>query len=413
MQFRSRAQSHSQNTKGFTLVETMVSLSVFMIVLVVAVGSLVSLIDANRKARSQRLVSDNLSTSLETMSRTIREGSDHVITNAGHTITLTALDGSTVVYTQTGNQINRTINGGTAVALTSPEIIINDLTFSTVSFGGGSTEQEKIRITVSGVAGNTLRTMSDFNIQTLVTKRYRSIGLPSGGGSVSCTFDLALVMDISGSLNDTEFGQGKNALNTILNNITISPIDANVALIGFGTNGAIIHPISSNGASLTTTALNYVRTLPQSTNLPAGVILAKQQLAAGRVNAPDVIMIFTDGVANKCSDSSGNMVGTDLDCSPPYPTGTNPASQSIDELKLAKDAAAFVYVVGVGVPNSTLGANYAPYNGMTLTEFLRDEVASAGGYAAVDNYGNLQDEVATYNCQFFGGAPRPIDIAPF
>jgi type II secretory pathway pseudopilin PulG len=62
----------SQSQKGFTLVELMVSLSLFIIVVLVLVGSLYTVNDASRKVQAMRTVMDNLSFAMESMSRTIR-----------------------------------------------------------------------------------------------------------------------------------------------------------------------------------------------------------------------------------------------------------------------------------------------------------------------------------------------------
>lgn len=58
--------------KGFTLVELMVSLMLFTIVVLAAVGSLYSVNNASRKTQAMRSVIDNLNFAMESMSRTIR-----------------------------------------------------------------------------------------------------------------------------------------------------------------------------------------------------------------------------------------------------------------------------------------------------------------------------------------------------
>jgi len=59
---------------GFTLVEVMVSLMIFLIVVLASVGSLYSVNNASRKAQAMRSVQDNLTFGIESMSRTIRTG---------------------------------------------------------------------------------------------------------------------------------------------------------------------------------------------------------------------------------------------------------------------------------------------------------------------------------------------------
>ncbi len=63
-----------KNQAGFTLVELMVSLMLFTIVVLAAVGSLYTVNNASRKVQAMRSVIDNLNFAVESMSRTIRTG---------------------------------------------------------------------------------------------------------------------------------------------------------------------------------------------------------------------------------------------------------------------------------------------------------------------------------------------------
>ncbi len=64
------------NTRGFTLVEMIVSLAIFSVVAVIAIGALLKVIDANKKAQSIQSSVTNLNFALESMSRDIRTGTD-------------------------------------------------------------------------------------------------------------------------------------------------------------------------------------------------------------------------------------------------------------------------------------------------------------------------------------------------
>jgi len=57
---------------GFTLIEMLVAVSLFVFVMLIGVGVLLSIIDANRKARALSSVMNNLNFALESMSRNIR-----------------------------------------------------------------------------------------------------------------------------------------------------------------------------------------------------------------------------------------------------------------------------------------------------------------------------------------------------
>ncbi|MES3030885.1 MAG: type II secretion system protein [Patescibacteria group bacterium] len=69
---------HFKNTqKGFTLVEMIVSLAIFTIVALVAVGALLKITDANKKSQTLKTAINNLNFALESMSREMRVGEDY------------------------------------------------------------------------------------------------------------------------------------------------------------------------------------------------------------------------------------------------------------------------------------------------------------------------------------------------
>lgn len=72
--------------KGFTLIELMVSIAIFSVVMTTALGSLLAISYADRKAESLRTVMDNLNFAMEGMSRSIRTGTSY---HCGTTGTLT------------------------------------------------------------------------------------------------------------------------------------------------------------------------------------------------------------------------------------------------------------------------------------------------------------------------------------
>jgi len=61
------------NQRGFTLIEMIVSIAIFMVVAVVAVGSLVRIVALNRQAQALQSSVNNISFSLDSMSRELRQ----------------------------------------------------------------------------------------------------------------------------------------------------------------------------------------------------------------------------------------------------------------------------------------------------------------------------------------------------
>ncbi|MEI7463152.1 MAG: type II secretion system protein [Candidatus Taylorbacteria bacterium] len=68
-------------SRAFTLIEMIVSLAVFSIVAVVALGALMKIISANRKAQTLQSAMTNMNFVLESMSREMRVGSRYVCVN--------------------------------------------------------------------------------------------------------------------------------------------------------------------------------------------------------------------------------------------------------------------------------------------------------------------------------------------
>lgn len=91
-----------RHNRAFTLVEIIVSLAVFAIVAVVALGALLKIIDTNKKAQTLQSALTNLSFSLESMSRQLRVGSVYDCEPDG-TVTLIPIDTVTPKSCPIGN----------------------------------------------------------------------------------------------------------------------------------------------------------------------------------------------------------------------------------------------------------------------------------------------------------------------
>lgn len=76
------------NSAGFTLVEMLVSLSLFTVVLTMSVGTLLVLIDANGRAQSMQLIMSNLTFALDSMTREIRTSTDWYCRSGGLNATI-------------------------------------------------------------------------------------------------------------------------------------------------------------------------------------------------------------------------------------------------------------------------------------------------------------------------------------
>lgn len=193
-----------KNSKGFTLVEMIVSIGLFTIVLFIATSAFLSVINADRKSRATRIATDNLNLALEDMMRKIKTGdaygcdaggdctagkvfsfTDQTGVNfiykrgvgSGVIVSGTAPSGcGNAYYTSTQGCLLRE-DGSVAVPMiaTSPEIDITSLKFAV----SGSTvfsdrAQPVVMVVIDGSIGANLPNTagkSAFSIQTVVTQR--------------------------------------------------------------------------------------------------------------------------------------------------------------------------------------------------------------------------------------------------
>jgi len=186
----------------------MVAVSIFAIVMLVGVGALLSLVQANDRAQAINSVMNNLNAALEDMSRSIRVGTSyHCETSPFPPSPLSLLTtpkdcssggglllafepsgaGSSdprEVYRLNGTQLERSLDGGTTwVAITAPEVSIDKFSFyvtgscSSSGAGGACTAdqlQPRVLMSIQGSAqvpgGRTT-----FNVQASVVQRLLDI----------------------------------------------------------------------------------------------------------------------------------------------------------------------------------------------------------------------------------------------
>lgn len=69
--------------KGFTLIEMVVSIAIFFVVAIVAIGALLKTLDANTKAQNIKTAITNMNFTFETISREMRVGTDYNCETSG------------------------------------------------------------------------------------------------------------------------------------------------------------------------------------------------------------------------------------------------------------------------------------------------------------------------------------------
>ncbi|MBI2049271.1 MAG: hypothetical protein HYT29_02460 [Parcubacteria group bacterium] len=187
---------HQRKTSGFTLVEMIVALGFFTVIMLVVISVLASVSGANEKARTMRIVIDNLNFAVENMARTLRVGSQYHCESTGNlTVAQVCSDldaGSEFVAFKNIQSLGVTsafrkgadVNGGFIERsnncvpagcsdwnrITAPEIDVDLLRFYVKKPLEDDIGQAQILIIAKGTAGKgTVQT--EFDIQTTVTQR--------------------------------------------------------------------------------------------------------------------------------------------------------------------------------------------------------------------------------------------------
>jgi len=178
-------------TRGFTLIEMLVSTAIFTVVMVIALGALLTMSESDRQAQVLKSVIDNLNFSLDSMSRAIRTGTGYGCTAVGGNCPPTGspgtyfsfvdaggrkvaycLDGSTIKREVTGGALDTSCSAAGFAAVTAPEVVITSLGFYLVgSAPGPDSEQPILTILMSGYVQVTGTRQTAFNLQTSIAQR--------------------------------------------------------------------------------------------------------------------------------------------------------------------------------------------------------------------------------------------------
>lgn len=186
-----QCQQKKDMSRGFTLIEMIVSVALFSIVMVVAITALLALIDANRKARALQSVVNNLNVALDGMVRSLRMGHTYRCggtdpvndgTNScpsgGTLVSFIDYRGEVVVYRwdDVTHRLQVSRNGGPYLYLTAPEVDITEMQFYVSGTTLGDAYQPKVVMVIKGVADvNKTKTKTTFSIQSTAVQRVLDI----------------------------------------------------------------------------------------------------------------------------------------------------------------------------------------------------------------------------------------------
>ena len=178
-----RFQKRSHGARGFTLMEVMVSVSIFTIVVTIGIGSLLTINETYRKSQTDRKAIDGLTYTLESMSRRIRTAQEWV-TPPGSPVSsfaFTDQDGISISYQYDAlnpDHLSMTAPNPVTGIMETSDITPEGIHFDTSVPGGGilftpyesADGQKYLQINVGGRVDNGRQT-SEFMFQTGVSKR--------------------------------------------------------------------------------------------------------------------------------------------------------------------------------------------------------------------------------------------------
>ena len=187
--------------EGFSLVEMLVAVGIFMSIMTLAVSALISIVGANKKAQLIKSTMDSITFAVEDISRDMRTGTNYSCSTDGgaHYVGDCTMGGTAVQYkNNVGKQITYTFNGssdplkgiltrtdgstGNTTDLISQgsNVNITNMEFYVIGancqFGGSCTPktQPRVIITISGRISVKGSTDTEFNLQTNISQRARS-----------------------------------------------------------------------------------------------------------------------------------------------------------------------------------------------------------------------------------------------
>jgi len=194
--------------KGFSLVELLVAISIFTVVLTIAVSTLLVLVDANGKAQNMQEAMTNLTFAMDSMTREIRTGSGYYCSSSAfENEDLTTSDrqdcpvssqGIQISFIEAGNsltaggsgqgssrisyrfnsndgRIYRQIGNGDFLPLTTDDLTITDMRFIVTGTDSFNTDNDTVpplvTIFIKGQAGDLQTIDTSFQLQTTVVQR--------------------------------------------------------------------------------------------------------------------------------------------------------------------------------------------------------------------------------------------------
>jgi type II secretory pathway pseudopilin PulG len=172
--------------RGFTLVEMLIAVSLFIVIVTISLGALLSVFDANKKNQSSKTISDNLNFAIDDITRSVRFGTNYYCgissgltsvnnCSSGGSAVSATFESKRIIYSWGGTEnspIMKSSDGGlNYLAITAPEVKIQHLKFYVFGSDSSDINQPYVIAVIKGYIGNKPTTRSVFSIQTLMSQR--------------------------------------------------------------------------------------------------------------------------------------------------------------------------------------------------------------------------------------------------
>lgn len=100
--------------KGFTLIEIMVAVSIFVIVAFIVTSTLLAILEAGRRANKIRLIVDNMNFALDSMTYKLKFGGEYELRNGNKILEFIDRDNNKISYCQNRKTILKCDFGGSS-----------------------------------------------------------------------------------------------------------------------------------------------------------------------------------------------------------------------------------------------------------------------------------------------------------
>jgi len=157
--------------RGYTLVELVVAVGLFALVMTLVSGAYIVMIGLTERAQGMATGIDNLSFALETMTRTIRTGTDYSCNygndcSPGAIFSVKNARGTTMSYSLSSGVIKQN-----NIPLTDPSVNVSSLAFYVSGTTPGDANQPHVTILISGTVSSGSGKTESFAVETGATMR--------------------------------------------------------------------------------------------------------------------------------------------------------------------------------------------------------------------------------------------------